>query len=126
VLVSNGFHTVTSKPMEISVPERAPVATIHWPLDGAAVTNTAKMRLWGTGMCAGAEALPDQTHTWLIDGTETAIGHDVWVTPPPEEGEHIATLTVRDKHGETRVSSRFWVSASGLAPRRQQREPTDR
>ncbi|PTR33973.1 hypothetical protein C8J98_102160 [Luteibacter sp. OK325] len=119
VLVSNGFHTVTSKPVDISVPARPPVATIHWPLDGATVTNTAKMRLWGNGMSAGTEALPDRAHAWAIDGTEMGVGHDVWITPPMVEGEHVATLTVRDRHGETSISSRFWISASGLAPRLQ-------
>jgi hypothetical protein len=118
VLVSNGFHTVTSEPVEIDVPRRPPIATIHWPLDTATVAASTTMRLWGSGMSAGTDALPDQAHSWAIDGRPVGIGRDLWVTPPEAEGEHLAVLTVRDEHGETSASNRFWVSHSGLAPRR--------
>ena len=117
-LVSDGFHTVVSEPVEIDVPHRPPTATIHWPLDGAAVASSATMRLWGSGLSAGTEALPDDAHSWSIDGRPVGTGRDIWVAPPEADGEHLATLTVRDGYGEISVSSRFWVSCSGLAPRR--------
>jgi hypothetical protein len=118
VLVSNGFHTAISQSIEVDVPHRPPIATIHWPLDTATVAASGSMRMWGSGMSAGTDPLPDQAHTWSVDGRQVGIGHDLWVTPPEEDGEHLATLTVRDAHGETSASSRFWVSHSGLAPRR--------
>jgi len=118
VLVSDGFHTVTSAPIEVDVPHRRPTATIHWPLDTATVPANATMRLWGSGMSAATDALPDEAHGWAIDGQPAGIGRDLWVAPPEQEGEHLATLTVWDAHGENSVASRFWVSGSGLAPRR--------
>jgi hypothetical protein len=117
-LVSDGFHTVVSEPVEIDVPHRAPSATIHWPLDGAAVASSATMRLWGSGLSAGTAALPDDAHAWSIDGRPVGTGRDIWVAPPEADGEHLVTLTVRDGHGETSAWNRFWVSCSGLAPRR--------
>lgn len=117
-MVSDGFHTVVSEPVEIDVPHRPPTATIHWPLNTAAVAATSAMRLWGTGMSAGGGALADDAHSWAIDGRPSAVGSDVWITPPEREGEHLATLTVRDQHGETSTSTRFWVTCSGRAPRR--------
>lgn len=117
-LVSDGFHTVVSEPVEVDVPHRPPTATIHWPLDTAAVAATSAMRLWGSGMSASGGALPGDAHSWTIDGRAAGVGSDIWVTPPEREGEHLATLTVRDQHGETSTSSRFWVSCSGRPPRR--------
>lgn len=117
-VVSDGFHTVISESVEVEIAPRPPIAAIHWPLDTAAVAATSTMRLWGSGMSAGMGTLPDDTHCWFIDGRPAGVGREVWVGPPEAEGEHLATLTVRDEHGETSVSNRFWVSHSGLAPRR--------
>jgi hypothetical protein len=118
VLVSNGFHTVYSEPTEINVPHRPPSASIHWPLDTATVAANASLRLWGTGMSAATAPLPAEAYSWAIDGRNVGVGRDLWVAPPASEGEHLATLTVRDEHGKTSISSRFWVSSSGRAPRR--------
>lgn len=118
VLVSDGFHTATSEPLEIDVPHRPPIAAIHWPLDTATVASSGPMRLWGSGMSAGTEPLGDESHTWIVDGRQVGRGRDLWVSAPEAEGEHLATLNVRDEHGETDTTSRFWVSHSGLAPRR--------
>lgn len=122
VLASDGFHTATSESVEITVPQRAPTAAIHWPLQTATVAGHSRMRLWGSGMSAGTKPLPDDAHIWSIDGIEVGRGRDLWVAPPVAEGEHIATLTVCDEHGTSRVSSRFWVSSTGLAPRRLSRD----
>jgi hypothetical protein len=69
-------------------------------------------------MSAATAPLPAEAHSWAIDGRNVGVGRDLWVAPPTSEGEHLATLTVRDEHGKTSISSRFWVSSSGRAPRR--------
>jgi hypothetical protein len=118
VLASDGFHTVHSESFAFEIPQRPPSAAIHWPLDTATVSGKSSLRLWGAGISASGQLLPDAEHHWTIDGKAAGSGRDIWIAPPASEGEHLVVLTVRDKHGEARVSSRIWVSDSGHSPRR--------
>ena len=60
----------------------------------------------------------DDAKALLIANTRL-LARIVQATPSvtPQQKSDLG-LTVRDTHGQTRVSTRFWVSHDGLAPRR--------
>jgi hypothetical protein len=118
VLVSDGFHTVESPPTEVRIPDRGPTAAIIWPQPGSVTAAGEKVALSGMGVGADGRGLPDSALSWELDGRAVGTGRSVDAEPGDWEGEHRATLRVRDTFGEARASVTFLVTCSGRPPRR--------
>lgn len=105
LLVSDGFHTATSRLLSVTVPRRPPEASILSPRDGQTFAANSPMRLWGAATSASGEPVADEAARWSVDGDEVAQGFDAFVEAP-KPGEHRATLTVETREGsvETRVA----------------------
>ena len=104
LLVSDGFHTATSRLLNVNVPRRPPEASILSPRDEQTFASRSPMRLWGVSTDAHGEAVPDEAARWLIDGKDVATGFDAFVEAP-KPGTHRATLKI--KTGDVEQSVRF-------------------
>lgn len=108
LLASDGFHTATSQPIGITMPERPTQASILSPRSGQTLTHPSSLRLWGIATAASGEAVHDEDARWLIDEREVATGLDTYVrTPPP--GDHRATLVIMGPEGSVTLSVDFTV-----------------
>jgi hypothetical protein len=105
VLVSDGFHTATSRTVTVAVPRQPPEVSILSPWDGQTFAAGGPMRLWGTAASPGEEPLSDDRAHWTIDDKEVGEGFDLFVEAPAP-GEHRAALRVdaRDGRAEAAVS----------------------
>jgi len=106
VLVHDGFSTVTSDPVRVQVPERAPEVAILHPEDNGLLVAGGTMRVWAAVNDAAGTPLDDVWCRWVLDGREVGQGLDEWLVAP-EPGEHRLTVLVRTKVGETERSVRF-------------------
>lgn len=105
VMVTDGFHTVTSDPVRIKVPGRAPSVAIMWPRPEAPVNADEPLRLWGVITGDDGEAVDDSDVEWLIDGEQVATGTDQWMTPGPRAGEHTLLLRTHDRQERGALSA---------------------
>ena len=106
LLVSDGFHTATSRLLNVTVPRRPPEASILSPRDGQTFAAQSPMRLWGAATTPRGEGIEDDAARWAIDGEEAATGLDAYVEAP-EPGDHRATLTVKTRDGSAETSVAF-------------------
>ncbi len=112
VLVHDGFSTAVSKPVEIDVPERPPVASIMHPRDGQTLLAGQPMQLWAAATNQAGEPLGDDVCKWILDGNDVGTGKQVWL-PAPRPGEHEVTLVVIAPGEDARVSVRFTTVGEG-------------
>ena len=118
VIVSDGFHSVTSESVRVDIPRRAPHAAILWPAAGAAVSTNEAVRLWGSATgCDGQPRRAEDMH-WYLDGDRVGTGTELWVTLPDWEGEHRATLKAIDGEFATEVTVVFESNCNGRQPYR--------
>jgi hypothetical protein len=102
VLVSDGFHTVTSRTFAVTIPRRAAEVSILSPRDGQTFAAGSPMRLWAASPgLSDEQAEADETATWEVDGRRATTGLDGFVTAP-EPGEHRATVRLRGGRGRQR------------------------
>jgi hypothetical protein len=106
LLVSDGFHTATSRLLNVTVPRRPPEASILSPRDGQTFAAQSPMRLWGAAVTARGEEIADDAARWTVDGDEVATGLDAFVEAP-KPGDHRATLTIKTRDGSTETSVAF-------------------
>lgn len=106
VLVSDGFLTATSDPVDVEVPDRPPAVAILGPREGQTIVAGGPMRLWGAATVAGLDTRPIERMQWILDGEPLAGGLDCFVTAPPA-GTHRLELDVADAGGEARVARSF-------------------
>lgn len=95
LLVSDGFHTVSAKPISVEIPAQPPAVSIMSPRPGGTVIAGETMRLWGALTIPGREDIEqsDFKATWSIDDKQVAEGIDVFVTVP-RTGKHRARLAL--------------------------------
>jgi len=105
LLVSDGFHTTTSRSLSVTVPTRPAEASILSPRDGQTFAANSPMRLWGAATSGSGEPVDDEAARWTVDGDEIGRGFDAFVEAP-KPGEHRATLVVETREGsvETQVA----------------------
>ena len=106
LLVSDGFHTATSRVLNVTIPKRPAEASILGPRDGQTFAFPGPLRLWGAALDARGEPVPDEAARWVLDGDEVATGLDAFVAAP-EPGDHRATLTVKTREGSVETSVAF-------------------
>jgi hypothetical protein len=106
VLVSDGFLTATSDPVDVEVPERPPEVAILGPREGQTIVAGGPMRLWGAATTAASDDRPIKRAEWTLDGEQVADGLDTFVTAPPA-GVHRLELDVADAGGEARATRSF-------------------
>lgn len=106
LLVSDGFHTVTSRSLNVDVPRHPPEASIFSPRDSQTFAAASPMRLWGAATSDSGEPAPDESATWTVDGDEIAQGFDAFVEAP-RPGEHRATLAVKTREGSVETDVAF-------------------
>lgn len=124
VIVSDGFYSTTSDSVSVEIPHRAPTGAILWPIEGATVHTDEPLRLWGTATASDGSALPADAMRWYLDGEAVGSGPELWVSLPEWEGEHRATLKVRDGHDQdVEVSVVFLTNCSGRRPYRSRGAP---
>ena len=82
VLVSDGFHTATSRTVSVAIKARPPELSILSPRDGNTFAAGAPMRLWGMTSDAAEDSSDDDSTIWEVDGKEVATGLDAFVTAP--------------------------------------------
>ena len=87
LLVSDGFHTATSRVLSVTIPERPAEASILGPRDGQTFAFPGPLRLWGAALDARGEPVPDEAARWVLDGDEVATGLDAFVAAPGR-GDH--------------------------------------
>ena len=118
IIVSNGFLTSESRPLPVEIPRCAPSAAILWPSEGATVSNSEPLRLWGLGTASDGNAVNSNDLHWIVDGQRVGSGMELWATMQDYDGEHEAILTVHD--GELSASARvvFNATCSGRPPQR--------
>ena len=121
VIVSDGFHGITSDPIVVEIPHRSPTLAILWPVAGATVRTDEPVHLWGTAAACDGEPLPAQDMHWYLDGSSVGMGQEVWATFADVEGEHEATLKVFEGNQWTSVSVVFNSNCSGRPSYRMQR-----
>jgi hypothetical protein len=106
LLVSDGFHTATSRLMNVTVPRRAPEVSVLSPRDGQTFAAGSPMRLWGVATDASGGPVPDDAATWVVDRDEIATGLDAFVEAP-KPGSHRATLRVKTSAGSVETAVAF-------------------
>jgi hypothetical protein len=111
LVAHDGFHSVTSKPVAIRLPERAPEIAILHPVDGNTYSANQTLRLWGSASTVdGGHATPRRC-TWLLGKQEIGQGLDTWSTLEP--GRHTLTLRVENKGGVAESSVSVTVVRHG-------------
>ena len=96
LLLHDGFDTVVSEPVSVTVGELPPEVAILSPRDGEMVVRGGSVRLWGAAMQQDGSPLGDEdTAVWSLDGDEAQRGLDTWLDAPAP-GEHTLELTVRE------------------------------
>jgi hypothetical protein len=106
LLVSDGFHTAVSRRLSVTVPRRAPEASILSPREGQTFASQSPMRLWGAATDSSGEPVPEEAARWTVDDDEVATGSDAFVEAP-KPGDHRATLTVKTRDGSAETSVAF-------------------
>ncbi len=118
VIVSDGFHAVTSDPVRVEIPRRAPHAAILWPRPGATVRTSEAVRLWGAATGCNGKLLSPDDMQWYLDDEAMGAGVELWVTLPDWDGGHRATLKARDGELVAEVTVVFESSCNGRQPYR--------
>ncbi|HSD36035.1 MAG TPA: hypothetical protein VLC92_00920 [Rhodocyclaceae bacterium] len=121
VIVSDGFHSTTSDAVAVDIPYRPPTVAILWPVDGATVRTDEPVRLWGVATACDKRVLCAEDMHWQLDGETVGTGPEVWASLADYDGEHKATLKVRDGGQWATVSVVFVSSCSGRHAYRMQR-----
>lgn len=113
VIVSDGFYSVTSDSVGVEIPQRPPTAAILWPAEGATVRTDEPVRLWGVATANNGNALAAEDMHWYLDGEAVGSGSEVWAGLATYDGEHEATLKVRDGDQWAAVSVVFNSNCNG-------------
>jgi hypothetical protein len=106
MLASDGFFTVESEPVAVSIPGRPPVVSIFNPRNGQRLVAGRPIRLWGAVSTVTGDPVKVQRAVWILDGENVAEGLDVFVELPPE-GEHRLTLAIEVDKERTERAVRF-------------------
>jgi Peptidase M66 len=106
LLVSDGFHTATSKNVAVEIPKRPASVSILSPRENQAMLAGFPMRLYGAATLSNGELAPERNARWLMDGKAIAENLDAFITAP-NAGEHRLTLIVSAKGEETEQTIRF-------------------
>ncbi len=106
VLLHDGFHTVVSDPVPVTVPRRPPAIAIYTPEEGQVLYSGSPMRLWGTVTDSSGATGAGETCRWLLDGREVGRETDLWLSAPTP-GEHEATLIATADGLEGRTTATF-------------------
>jgi len=96
VIVSDGFNTAASEPVAVEIPRCAPAAAILWPKNGATVSTSDPVRLWGLGTASDGKPVAPEDMSWVLDGQRVGSSTELWAALQDYDGEHEALLTVRD------------------------------
>jgi len=118
VLVSDGFHTVTSEPVRVKVPPRPPHVAILLPAQDGVVQTGTPVRLLGIGTTGDGRSLTDEELSWELDGDPVGGGIEVWAEMAEQEGEHRAILRATDGDHVSEASVTFVATCSGHRPTR--------
>ncbi|MBA3432293.1 MAG: hypothetical protein H0U16_12540 [Actinobacteria bacterium] len=105
LLASDGFDTAMSRPIIVTVPRRAPEATILSPRDGQTFVSRSPMRLWGMLTDPG-EPPRDEQARWRLDDRDVATGLDAFIEAP-KHGKHRLRLIVKAHEGTAETSVAF-------------------
>lgn len=89
MVAHDGFHSATSAPERIRIPDRDPTVAILHPRDGYTYPAGQELRLWAS-ITGGARDPRDAV--WTIDGTEVGRGTDTWAAL--DTGQHRISVTV--------------------------------
>jgi hypothetical protein len=102
LVAHDGFYSSTSRPVEISLPDRAPEVAILHPVDGRTYAANQVLRLWGSVSGQEGEPVAPERAVWSLDGSELARGLDAWTSLEP--GEHKLTLLIEGEGGSAEAS----------------------
>ena len=121
VIVSDGFHSTTSDAVAVEIPHRPPTVAILWPAEGATVRTDEPVRLWGAATASSGNVPSAEDMHWYLDGEAVGTGPEVWASLAGYDGEHEASLKVRDGDRWTAMSVVFLSSCSGRSTYRMPR-----
>ncbi|MDP2621626.1 MAG: hypothetical protein Q8P46_15880 [Hyphomicrobiales bacterium] len=113
VIVSDGFHSTTSDAIAVEIPHRPPTVAILWPVANATVRTDESVRLWGVANTSDGNIVSAEDMHWYLDGEAVGTGPEVWALLADYDGEHKATLKVRDGDEWAAVSVVFFSNCSG-------------
>ena len=100
-LLHDGFDTVVSEPVTVTIAALPPDVAVLSPRDGEMVVRGSTVRLWGAAGMQDGSALEDEDAAkWTLDGKEVGRGLDLWVDAPAP-GEHHLTLTAGESEPAT-------------------------
>jgi hypothetical protein len=103
VLVHDGFHSVSSKPVAFENAVLPPVPAIMHPQNGQILVEGETLCLWGSVAGQPGGAFDDLKYSWSVDGHPAGEVPRVF-TSVPEPGPHRCEFTVRSAAGEALAS----------------------
>jgi hypothetical protein len=83
LIAHDGFHSTTSDPVPVVLPEQPPVLAILSPTEGARVRAGVPFLLQGSLTDSAGQPLRDAHLTWSLDGMPAGSGRGCWVTHDP-------------------------------------------
>jgi hypothetical protein len=91
VVAHDGFFSVASEPVALTLPTHPPIVSILHPREGSAVAAGGTLHLWAATTGGVGQVDEPDDYRWLVDGREVGRGLEVWMTAP-DAGEHRCTL----------------------------------
>lgn len=107
VVAHDGFHSSASKPLKLTLPDRAPHITIHHPEDGFTYSEGQTLRLWASVSSDDGRDDDERRSVWMLGRKAIGEGLEAWTTLPP--GEHKLVLRVEDATGSHDASVKVTV-----------------
>jgi hypothetical protein len=91
VVAHDGYFSVASEPVAVTLPTHPPVVSILQPGEGSVHAAGGTLHLWAATTGGAGQVCEPDDYRWLVNGREVGRGLEVW-TAAPDAGEHRCTL----------------------------------